>query len=450
MSDSLMDAILGDSPAPSSATTPPTAAGGQAEGTPTDAPAQPDPSPADSPALADPGQGGGFNWIFGGGDGGDTTDASRSDAGDGEQPDGGQQSQGDGGDAPDIDSLFSKAVPELPDFLKDGDSSQIDSWKKMRETTSGLTHQVAALQIELAEARKGGGTGEGDGAQPMPESDAVKALQAQIAQLKPAAQQWQEEEARRGIGESVAFRKEFDAPRSAILRELTTAAKKAGIENPESAAEEYLRLETEYDQSEWIADNFEEEDGRPAKFFGSKGKEFRDLTERANGELSAPDPISRLKDWQEYEAAFSTKFAATMGDAIQQQFRAAFPRVRSQLLDQTSGDPLYFGTESGVKALQDITERIESGTGIAPEEVLAGLASIDRANTYQALATRLAAQVQDLRKQLGTSARVEPGSQFQQDPPPDGGNASPDNMPSFGAGKFQPLVSPEQLAGALR
>lgn len=429
-----MDAILGSDSPPAQSPEPT----GDSPG----APAQPDPS-ANSPSLAGPGQGGGFNWIFGG----EGSEGAQDGVQPGETPPATPAAQPD---AKSIDELFDAAIPAVPDWLKGAEQKKLDDFSGMRELLRKQTHDNQALQLQIAEARKAAPAAGGEGAQPMPESEAVKALQAEIATLKPAAEQWRTEEARRGIGESVGFRKEFDAPRSAILKELTTAAKKAGIDNPESAAEEFLRLESEYDQTEWIADNFDDDDSRPAKFFGTKGKEFRSLTDRANAELSAPDPIARLKDWQDYEAAFSTKFAATMSDSIKGQFLSAFPRVRAQLLDGQAGDPLFFQTESGVSTLNGIMERLQSGNGIAPEEVIAGLASIERANAYRALAAQMSQRIQELQKQIGTNSRVDPGANFQQTPAPDGGNGTPDNMPNFGPGRFAPLVSPEQLGAALR
>lgn len=354
-----------------------------------------------------------------------------------------------------VDAVVKHLMPDVPEFLAQGDKAQIDSWQKMRDTLSQSANKVASLQLQLQKRPTPDGKN-------LPETEAVAQLTARIQELEPAASKWQEIEARNQIADSPAFREKFDRTRADIVSELTAAARKSGAENPEALAEEFLTLGTGIDMTEWVDGQFQAaEDATDEQksaierfkgFFTAQGEKFRSLTKEAQAEIEAPNPIERLKDYREYEAAFGTRMAVKMSDGIKAQFQAAVPRARTSLM---ASDPEFFQTEPGVAALDGIAKRMADGGGVGPDEVVEALAQGPRADAYRALAGDLMKQITALESRLIELGDLDPGRDvlFGSAPPAKGGdNPNPTNMPEFGTGapSVEPLVTPEQMAAALK
>lgn len=416
-----------------------------------------------NPAQLDPsansanfGQGGKYDHLFGGDDQpGDNAPPPSDSPGNGggafdflfqDRPAPDAQAPAD--DAPatgDIEAaiarLIDAKIPDLPDFLTGKPDELIDNWKALKAVAKDATAKAALSQLErrTAPPAKPG--------EAMPETEAVAKLTARIAELEPAAKQWEAEAARRGIGESIAFRHQFDAPRASILRELEAAAKKAGLPEPREAAEEFARNGSEIDLEEWADDNLPDND-RVRAFFLRKGAEFLALSHDAKAELEAPDPVSKLREWEQQEAAMATRIGVKMSEALKGQFAAAFPRARADLLAEGSGDPMFFSTPAGSAHLEAIAKRVTEGQAFTPEEIIAGQASIIRAEVYATGYKKLWTQVQELKAALEKAGAVDPGRAFVQ-PAPKGGEPDRSNLPTFGSRQpIRPLVSPEELARA--
>ena len=417
-------------------------------------PAQLDPS-AKSPA--NPGQGGKFDHLFADSNDqpGDSAPPPADSPGSGgaldflfaPAPDAETRTE-DSQDAPQIGDieqaiarLVDAKIPDLPDFLTGKPGEVIDNWKAVKAQVKDLSAKLAVAQLErrAAPAAKPG--------EAMPETEAVAKLTARIKELEPAAKQWEVEAARRGIGESIAFRHQFDAPRAAILRELEAAAKKAGLPEPREAAEEFARKGSEIDLEEWADENLEGND-RVRAFFLRKGAEFLALSHVAKTEIEAPDPVAKLREWEQHEAAMATRIGVKMSEALKGQFAAAFPRVRAELLAEGTGDPLFFSTPSGSALLESLAKRVTEGQAFTPEEIMAGQASIHRADVYSAAYKKAWSRIQELEAALGKAGAVDPGRAFVQ-PAPKGGEPDRSALPTFGGrAPIRPLVSAEDLARA--
>lgn len=276
----------------------------------------------------------------------------------------------------DAESFISKYVSAPDEIFQDG--KKIEQWQDLREVVKGTMKELSAAQLELAELKKGGApSGEA-----LPESEAVEKLQAEIEKLKPAAERWQEVEARESLRSNPAFRHEFDAPRAEILDVLKQTGEEAGMEADE--VEEFLRLDSPYKQAKWVGENLT--DDAAAGIFKKKGEEFLTIGKKAGEVLNSDDPIAALKEWEDYNAAFGTQFAAKLGEEAAKEFQTAAGKVVAQL--GQSDDP-FFTTDAGKKVLSDLGSRAAEGQGFTAEEVVESVALAQSASAYQALALNL-------------------------------------------------------------
>lgn len=348
-----------------------------------------------------------------------------------------------------LERFLADKIAKPEDLFQDG--KRIDQFRELRTLFEGAAKENQALQLELAQLRKAAPVAAADGAPApvMPETEAVETLRRQLAELEPAAKQWQAEQARRDLQTLPSFRREFDAPRAGILRELNATADEIGIEADQ--VQEFLSLGSEYKQARWIAENID--DKTAADLFKAKGASFLGLTKDADAIVKSDDPFARLKEWEDYEAAFSTKVAAKLDGAIAQQYQAAASRVVQKLA--TSEDH-YFQTDAGKAALGAIQKRFADGVGVAPEEMVEALAHRGRADAFQAFSERLLQKLQIAERELQRLTGMDPSRRLLQTAPSAApqskGGAVPDFLgalddPALGAPK--PLVSEEALAVAL-
>lgn len=338
-----------------------------------------------------------------------------------------------------VEDFVSRYVAD-PDALFKGDDRKISSFKELRGLFSGATKELAAAQLEISRLRQTAPATEG-GAAVLPETDAVAQLTAQIEALKPAAQKWQEIEAREALAQNPAFRHEFDAPRAAILREMGEAADEIGLEGKD--VEEFLRLDSEYKQAKWIKDRID--DDVAAQLFKEKGRAFLGHTQSAKSALDATDPISALREWEDYQHAFASKFAAKLGENAARELQSATSRIVGQL---AGGDDPFFGTDSGKAVLAELNRRASEGQGFSADEVVEAFAMAQSASAYQALAQtfqqRLLAAEQEVSRLKGMSPNPMPP-----DPLRSPGQQTPSHLYGFGSGGggggIKPLVTAEQI-----
>lgn len=339
-----------------------------------------------------------------------------------------------------IEEFVSRHVAD-PETLFQGDGRKITQFKDLRGIAEGAMRELAAVQLELNQLRTGGAASpQAAGGAVLPETEAVQKLTTQLEALKPAAQRWQEHEARQGIRQNPAFRSEFDQPRAAILREIEATASEIGLERKE--VEEFLRLDTEYKQAKWIKENVE--DDVAAGLYRDKGRQFLGLSNQAKSVLESADPIATLREWEDYNNAFATKFAAKLGESAAQELQAATSRVLGNLTQ--SEDP-FFVTDSGKAVLKDLNQRAADGRGFSADEVVEAMAMSQSAGAYKALAQSFRDRLVAAESELQRYRQLNPNPTIP-NPVPGGAPAPGGDFYGFGAlsgGGVQPLVRADQI-----
>lgn len=339
-----------------------------------------------------------------------------------------------------IEDFVSRHIAD-PETLFQGDGRKISQFKELRGLFEGATRDLAAAQLELSQLRQAGPSNvpPGTGA-PLPETEAVQKLTAEIEALKPAAQKWQEIEARKALSQNPAFRHEFDQPRAAILREIEATASEIGLEKKD--VEEFLRLDTEFKQAKWIKENVE--DDVAADLYREKGRQFLGLTHQAKAVLQSDDPIAALREWEDYNSAFASKFAAKLEENAAKELQSATGRVITNLSVGT--DP-FFTTESGKAVLSDLNRRANEGRGFSAEEVVEAIALSRSAAAYQTLAQNLQQRALAAEKEVARLRGLSP-TPLPPDPLRGGSPSSPGDLYGFGSndgGGIKPLIRADQI-----
>lgn len=362
------------------------------------------------------------------------------------------QEQGEASEQPSADAwtlerFLEGKIKDPKAFLDSED--QIDNFGKLKGVTSKAIAENKALTMELSDLRKqltNAAPSEDGKAPVLPESDAVKALQAEIDALKPKAERVEQFEARDQLQHNLAFQKEYEKPRADILRDLEQTATKAGVDNPQESVADFLRMDSEYDQQKWIEQNFED-DRAAANIFGSKGGQFLKLSTERQQTLATDDPIKTLREFQDLEQAFGAQIAGKFSEGVSNQFKAALPQARQELLSEDSGDPFFFEQEAGQQVLKEVLDHFNSDGGLVPSEVIKAMAVAQSAPVYKALAERQARELKQLREEARTKAKLDPSSLGT-----GGGGESPDKSKdledvfAFSGGR-KPMVTAAQLAG---
>lgn len=330
------------------------------------------------------------------------------------------------------------------------DDKKITQFRELRGLFEGVTKELEAAQLELQDLRsKASVEPGGPDAQLLPESDAVQQLQSRIAELEPAAKQWQEQEAKQQLQSNPAFRGEFDQPRASILRELEATADEIYLERSE--VEEFLKLDSEYKQARWINENIA--DPTAHQLYKEKGARFLELTQAREQAVNVDDPLAALREWEDYESAFATQFAAKLDESQAKQLQAATERVVSGLTGENA-DP-FFQTDAGKQVVADLVNRVGQGHGFAPEEVVEAMAHRSRADAYQALAANLKQRLDEMQSQLGRFRGANPPARPAAQPTKSTPTGSADWMSEFdvkeagqSGGVTKPLISLEQVQQA--
>jgi hypothetical protein len=340
-----------------------------------------------------------------------------------------------------IEEFVSRHIAD-PETLFQGDGRKISQFGELRKLFEGATRDLAAAQIELNQLRQTGPSAAPSSTPgtPLPETEAVQKLAAEIEALKPAAQRWQEQEARQNLRQNPAFRHEFDQPRAAILREIEATASEIGLQ-PEDV-EDFLRLESEFKQAKWIKENVE--DDVAADLYREKGRAFLGLTHQAKNVLQADDPIAALREWDDYNSAFATKFAAKLEASAAKELQSATSRVIGTL---TSGNDPFFATDSGKAVLSDLNQRAAEGRGFNAEEVVEAIALSRSAVAYQALAQSLQQRVMVAEKEVARLKGFSPNP-LPPDPMRGGVTPVPTDLYGFGSNDgsgIRPMIRADQI-----
>ena len=349
------------------------------------------------------------------------------------------------------EKFLSDKIADPSEFLK-GDE-KIKQFGDMRDLVGNAMKHNQALELENAQL-KAGRTFAGDDGDAMPETEAVQKLQDELSALKPDAEAWKEEKARRDLATNQALRKEFDAPRAGILRELEATANEVDL--AEEHVQEFLKLPSEFKQAKWIEENVEDETA--AGLFRAKGASFLGLTVAKENILDTENVFDELAEWEERELAFGNQMAIKLDANIARQYQAASVKAFETLTGE-NGDLYFTGTDAGKQALADIQQRFADGNGFSPEETVLALASKGKGEAFEALANRFAQQLVEARNEIQRLSGIDPTARMLgNEPLPPGGGAAtgageidPFSTGDGGVGgDVKPLVSPEQLAESLR
>jgi hypothetical protein len=338
-----------------------------------------------------------------------------------------------------LEDFVSKHIAD-PDTLFQGDGRKISQFRELRGLFEGATRDLAAAHLELSQLRQSQVAAPVSNGAPLPETEAIQKLTAEVEALKPAAQRWQEQEARQSIRQTPAFRAEFDAPRAEILREIGEVSDEIGLDRED--VEEFLRLDTELKQSKWIRENVDDSDA--ADIYRQKGKAFLSMTKQATAVLESADPIAALRDWEDYNSAFATKFAAKLEESAAKELQGATSRVLGQL--SAGADP-FFATDSGKAVLSDLTRRAAEGRGFSADEVVEAVAMSRSAAAYQALAQNLQHRALAAERELARLRGLNP-TPIPPDPLRGGAAPAPGDLYGFGShdgSGIRPLILADQI-----
>jgi hypothetical protein len=238
----------------------------------------------------------------------------------------------------------------------------------------------------------------------------------------------------------LAFQKQFDKPRADILASLEQTAKKVGLDK--ELVEQFLRADSEYDQARWIEDNLGD-DRAASKIFEAKGSTFLNLTtDRTQVEATA-DPIKTLREFQDMEQAFGAHLAGKFSEGVANQFRAALPQARAELLSDDEGDSFFFSSAQGQEVLTEVWQHFDDGRGIVPADVIRSMALAQTAPVYKALLLRTKDQLRAAQEELRSIKRLDPAESFSGSPAPSGGNSNDDPFGFTTARK--PMITADQL-----
>lgn len=343
------------------------------------------------------------------------------------------------------EKFISEKIGDPKSFMTD--PKKIEQFGGLRDLAGNALKANQALELENAQL-KAAGAGKLPEGSVIPESEAITALQGELKEFKADAGLWKEEQARRDLAESPSFRREHDAPRAGILRELNATA--GEVEMTKENVQDFLKLGTEFKQAKWIEENVEDETA--AGLFKAKGAAFLGLSNQKADALQAVDPIAELQNWQDQEDAFGNQMAVKMNDDISRQFQAAGVRVFAKLTGEDGN--IYYKTDAGQAALGEIQQKLADGQGFTPEESITAHAAVGERDAYQALAARFAEQVSTLTAEVNVLKGIDPTANLlgAPGPPVVGGAAPAAGVDPFAGGETAEsgtLISNEQLAASL-
>lgn len=318
-----------------------------------------------------------------------------------------------------LEKFFAERYPERPDWLKD--EKGVNEWKSARELSrkqleaiNDLSARELTLKQEL-EAMKAAVAAKG--AATLPETEAVKKLQLELADFQKKHQEelaeWSAHKAKADLAANPAFMAEFDGKRAVLHEEASDIAKAAGID--EQLVEAVFGARNEYDLVKALE---KVEDETAAGLLKDKGRAFLAMTKQKENALKGPNVMEDLKRWQDYEQSMQGALTARFGDALKQQFNAAMPAVVEKL--NKSGD-VFFGTAVGKTVLEQIASRFSQGIDLKPDEVVESLALAASAGVYRQTAENLGKQLAEAQTLLARYQAADPAAIGGGSAPPDPG-----------------------------
>lgn len=301
-----------------------------------------------------------------------------------------------------IDRFFAERYPEGGEFLK-GEKA-VTEWKTTRElvkqslsAAKEASAREMALKAELEALRAAGG------GQALPETEAVKKLQLELADFQKRHEtelaEWRQHQAKQQLAENPAFAAEFDGKRAVIAESAQEIAKAAGV--ADEVLQAALNAKNEYDLAKALEGV---EDEKASRLLLEKGREFLAISKAREAALKG-NVLDELKRWQDYEQRMSGVVSARFTEALKGQFNAAVPAVAERL----KADP-FFATEAGRAVMGRISSRFAAGVDMRPEEIVEALARAESADVYKLAADNLGKQLQAVQKELARYKAADPAA----------------------------------------
>ncbi|SKA84908.1 hypothetical protein SAMN02745166_01072 [Prosthecobacter debontii] len=307
----------------------------------------------------------------------------------------------------DFDKWYNDKCPENPDGTK---IAKLEDWKSIRATLGAAMKDVQALTAEklMLEHKLAQQPAKTPG---MPQTDAVKRLQAELEANRAATESLKQQhaselaeftafKASQELASNPAFRAEYDGRRASILDEMKGVAKEAGLE------EKVVTAVLEAKSLLQIATALEGVENPTVKALLTEGaKSFMDLTAKREAALKG-DPLAELNKWKDYSQAQQGVMAARFTDALKSQLVAAVPAVAETLMGEKGN--VYFRTPAGQAVMQQIGKRFEAGYDLTAQEVTEHMAKSAGFDFYANLCQDLMSKVTGLEQQLARYGSLEP------------------------------------------
>jgi len=332
--------------------------------------------------------------------------------------------------APDTttETTLDALVPDAPAFLA-GNAEKIEDWKSVKGLLKTAVTENKALQMEIQTLRDGGATGTAPGPA-MPETDAVKALQTEVTDLKKGAEDFaagakelEVFKARDGIAGESSFQQKFDARRDELLKGIEAVATEAGVS--EETWRAILNQTGEYAVSKMLDDTVSDTTAR--RLIGAKAVEFANLTTERAAALKTADPVADVRAWREKSATQSGGATAkSILDGKAGLMAAVGETARTMTAD--NGD-LFYRTKAGRETAQSIAARAAEGRGYSAGEIADMAFRAESADAYKAVAAAKNARVLELEARMG-GAPIGMGNPSA--PPPTGDGSVDSFLPQIG------------------
>lgn len=301
--------------------------------------------------------------------------------------------------------------PEAPEGI-----AKVDNWKASRDINVKLIQSLAEKEAELEAAKAARAEVKADGVAALPETEAVKKLSLEMAQLQAKYdKELGEYTTSKAAGEleaNHAFRQEHDGQRAALFDAAKEMADEAGIS--EETLKAIFDADTEYKMTKALA---AVEDETASSLLKEKANQFRGLT-RAK-ETALKSPTTELQKWRDYEAGMPGVLSGKITEGLRQRFAAEVVTVGKELTDSAKGE-IFFRTPAGQAKLAEIQARFDRGFDVTPAEHVRHMAMAEAMPVYRDVATKQAATIVELQTRLSRYEKAEP-NQGGAAPPAGGG-----------------------------
>lgn len=330
-----------------------------------------------------------------------------------DQKQGEQKPDGNQGGESFLERWLKERVPDAPNGI-----AKIEDWKSQRDVLKKALTDLQTVSLENEMLKKSGVKTDqkpGDGAQALPETEAVKKLSLELETLRKSYDtdlaEFKASKAKADLSGNQAFRAEFDGKRAAILDSMKSIVSEAGLD--EQLVETLINAGSEFKVAKALEDL---QDPTAKSLLIDKAKSFLDLTKQKDAALA--NPIEELKKWNDYAESLNGVVASRITD----QLRGAYINAVGEALEAPEiKDDIFFSTPGGRSVFEQISQRFSRGLDLTPREVVTKMALAEAAPVYRAMAEKQAAEIARLTNELARYARQDPGQMHQQSAP--GGSA---------------------------